>query len=142
MFAILSDIVLYIRHPVTTTNNNNVGESFMLPRKLYELLPFLYMLTGVVCALIIDSTVVLISAMLLILAGVFVFLMRRSYRKMLTVNSELYKETLEPCRDGGPEKRSGFERRHRTTREWPIHDDVGDRVFSDRRIGERRISAV
>lgn len=114
----------------------------MLPRKLYELLPFLYMFTGVVCAVLIDSTIVLISSMLLIVTGVFVLLMRRNFRKSLNRSYELHQAVIEPALDDGFEKRSGNERRQRKVIEWPARDDAGDQVFSDRRIGERRISTV
>lgn len=114
----------------------------MLPRKLYELLPYLYMLTGVVCAVLVDSTVVLISSMLLMVAGVFVLMMRRSYRKSTNRQYQLYQDVSEPDISTAVEKRSGKERRHAKVRQWPIFDDAGDRIFSDRRIGERRTSNV
>lgn len=114
----------------------------MLPRKLYEMLPFLYIFTGVVCAVLIDSTIVLISSMLLIVTGVFVLLMRRNFRKSLIRSAELHQAVIEPAPDDGLERRSGNERRQRKVIEWPVLDDAGDRVFSDRRIGERRILTV
>ncbi len=70
----------------------------MLPRQLYELLPFLYILTGIVCAVLIDSTIVLISSMLLIVTGVFVLLMRRNFRKSLNQRFELASGGIEPAR--------------------------------------------
>ena len=114
----------------------------MLPRKLYELLPYLYMLTGVVCAVLVDSTVVLISSMLLIVAGVFVLMMRRSYRKSTNRQFQLYQAACEPAAGTAVEKRTGIERRHAKVRQWPILDNAGHRIFSDRRITERRISNV
>ena len=114
----------------------------MLPRKLYELLPYLYMLTGVVCAVLVDSTVVLISSMLLIVAGVFVLMMRRSYRKSTNRQFQLHQAAIEPGVGTVVEKRSGIERRYRQAGKWPIFDDAGDRIFSDRRIAERRTSSV
>jgi hypothetical protein len=140
MFAILSGIVLYIGHHVRTTKNNNVGEQTMLPRKLYESLPFFYMFTGVVCAVLIDSTIVLISSMLLIVTGIFVLLMRRNFRKSLNRSYELHKAAYQQAVEGGFERRSGNERRQREVVEWPLLDDAGGTVFSDRRIGERRVS--
>ena len=114
----------------------------MLPRKLYELLPYLYMLTGVVCAVLVDSTVVLISSMLLIVAGVFVLMMRRSYRKSTNRQFQLYQAACGPADGAAVEQRTGIERRHAKVRQWPIFDDAGHRIFSDRRIAERRISNV
>ena len=114
----------------------------MLPRKLYELLPYLYMLTGVVCAVLVDSTVVLISSMLLIVAGVFVLMMRRSYRRSTNKQFQLYQAACGPDAGIVVEKRSGTERRHRQVQQWPIFDNTGDRVYSDRRITERRVTSL
>jgi len=111
----------------------------MLPRKLYELLPFLYIITGVICAALIDSTIVLISSMLLIITGVFIFLMRRSFRKSLNQRYEQRRVVYEPAVHDGIEKRSGIDRRRRKVTEWPVLDYAGEKIFSDRRIAERRI---
>lgn len=113
----------------------------MLPRQLYELLPFFYILTGVVCAVLIDSTIVLISSMLLIVTGVFVLLMRRNFRKSLNQRFELSMAAYEPALDDGSELRSGIDRRRRQITEWPALDNAGDMIFSERRSGERRVSA-
>lgn len=114
----------------------------MLPRKLYELLPFLYMFTGVVCAVLIDSTIVLISSMLLIITGVFVLLMRRNFRKALNKSHQPHQAVYESAMYDDIERRTGIERRQRKVTRWPVLDDAGDRVFSDRRIWQRRISVV
>ncbi len=111
----------------------------MLPRQLYELLPFIYIFTGILCAVLIDSTIVLISSLLLIVTGVFVLLMRRNFRKALSQRYELYREASEA---GYIEKRSGMERRQPEVTQWPVQDDAGKKVFSERRDGERRVSAV
>jgi len=112
----------------------------MLPRQLYELLPFLYILTGVVCAVLIDSTIVLISSMLLIVTGVFVLLMRRNFRKSVNQRFELRKAAYESAPDDGFEQRSAIDRRRRKLTKWPALDDSGDMIFSERRTGERRVS--
>lgn len=114
----------------------------MLPRQLYELLPFIYIFTGILCAVLIDSTIVLISSMLLIVTGIFVLLMRRNFRKALNKRYELYQQTCEPDVAGTVEKRSGFERRQRKVTRWPTQDKAGEKVISDRRAGERRMSAI
>jgi hypothetical protein len=114
----------------------------MLPRSLYELLPFLYILTGIVCAALIDSTIVLISSMLLVIAGVFVLLMRRSFRKSLNQRYEQHRELYEPAVYEGIEKRSGIDRRRRKVSEWPVLDNAGETIFSDRRTAERRVSVT
>jgi len=115
----------------------------MLPRQLYELLPFFYILTGVVCAVLIDSTIVLISSMLLIVTGVFVLIMRRNFRKSLNQRFELrMAAAYESALDEGFEKRAGIDRRRRKLTEWPALDDSGDMIFSERRTVKRRVSAL
>ena len=118
----------------------------MLPRKLYELLPFIYILTGVVFAVAIDSTVVLVSSMLLIVAGVAVLLMRRTFRQPGYMDNRTFEagnaSTAENIREGYV-LRSGVDRRQREVDFWPTFDDAGAAVQSDRRIGgERRAKAA
>jgi hypothetical protein len=119
-----------------------VGKYKMLPRILYELLPYLYILTGIVSAALIDSTIVLISSMLLIITGVFVLLMRRSFRKSLSQRYEQRRVAYETAVHDGIEKRSGVDRRHRKDEEWPAMDNAGEKIFSDRRTADRRISVT
>jgi len=107
---------------------------------LYELLPFLYIFTGIVCAALIDSTIVRISSMLLIMAGVFIFLMRRNFRRSLRRRSEQHQTVYESDEYDGIEKRCGIDRRRRKVTEWPIAGNAGETVFSERRTAERRIS--
>ena len=117
-----------------------MGKYKLLPRRLYELLPFLYIVTGIVCAALINSTIVHISSMLLVMAGVFIFLMRRNFRKSLSRRSEQLRAIYEPDEYDGIEKRSGIDRRRRKTTQWPMMDNAGETIFSERRIAERRIS--
>jgi hypothetical protein len=113
----------------------------MLPRKLYELLPYLYIFTGIVSTSMIDSTIVLLSSILLIATGVFVLLMRRSYRKSLNSKLRGGEPVTRPAVADHNTHWSGVERRCRTVTAWPILDDAGNTIVSDRRTGERRISA-
>ena len=116
----------------------------MLPRKLYELLPFIYIVTGVVFAVAIDSTVVLVSSILLIVAGTVVLIMRRSFRQPDMVSNRTFEAIDEPMAENvreGYVLRSGIDRRQREVEFWPAFDDAGEAIFSDRRIGgERRAS--
>lgn len=114
----------------------------MLPRKLYELLPYLYMLTGIVSAVLIDSTIVLLSSLLLIAAGVFVLVMRWNFRRSTNERYALYQATFAPTAVDELIKRSGIDRRKRTVSQWPVLDDTGEVVFSERRTGERRVETV
>ena len=113
----------------------------MLPRKLYELLPYLYIVTGIVSTSLIDSTIVLLSSILLIATGVSVLLMRRSYRKSLNSKRRVGEFFTRPPVADHYVQRSGVERRRRTVTAWPILDDTGDTIVSERRTGERRVSA-
>jgi len=100
------------------------------------------MVTGVVCAVLIDSTIVLISSILLVITGVSVLLMRRNFRQSSIRRNERHRAVNEPALDDGLERRSGIGRRHRKAIDRPALDGAGDRIFSDRRIGERRVSFV
>lgn len=53
----------------------------MLPKILYELLPFMYLSVGLGSGVVIHSTIVFIAAILLMLAGVLVLAMRFTYRR-------------------------------------------------------------
>lgn len=53
----------------------------MLPKLLYELLPFLYLSVGVGSGVAINSTIVFIASVLLMVAGVVVLSMRVTYRR-------------------------------------------------------------
>lgn len=61
----------------------------MLPKIIYEALPAMYFLLGIVCAFALESGVALISSGLLITVSVFVYLMRRLYRNNNKVEREL-----------------------------------------------------
>ena len=53
----------------------------MLPKMIYELLPYLYLSIGVGSGVTISSTLVFIASALLMTAGVLVLAMRFSYRR-------------------------------------------------------------
>jgi hypothetical protein len=55
----------------------------MLPKILYELLPFIYLSAGVGSGVMINSTIVIIASILLIAAGVLVLSMRIRYRRKI-----------------------------------------------------------
>ena len=110
----------------------------MLPRRLYELLPYIYIVTGILCAVLIDSTIVLISSLLLIITGVFVLIMRRNFRRALHLQNELYQTAYDAGDAGHFEKRSGFERRRDEAGAWPVRDKAGNEIASDRRLADRR----
>ena len=55
----------------------------MLPKVLYELLPYLYLSIGAGSGMVINSTLVLIGSFLLIAAGLLVISMRITYRRRI-----------------------------------------------------------
>ena len=112
----------------------------MLPRKLYELLPYLYVLTGIVSASLVNSMIVRISSILLILAGFFVFIMRWNYRISIKNRPDIDQMTMKPPVPDAFVRRSGIERRRRTDTQWPFFVASGDDIHYERRSGERRTS--
>lgn len=114
----------------------------MLPRRLYEILPYLYILTGIVSALLINSRLVIIASMLMIMAGAIVLSMRISNRRgpakrrvhsesgQVDVHSRLYIE------------RSAQDRRQPCATRFPLTDSAGMSVECERRTGDRRLSAA
>ena len=53
----------------------------MLPKFLYEILPFLYLSVGFGGGAVINSTVVFIASVLLMATGILVLTMRITYRR-------------------------------------------------------------
>lgn len=53
----------------------------MLPKMLYELLPFLYLSVGVSGGVVINSTIVFIASVLLMATGILVITMRITHRR-------------------------------------------------------------
>lgn len=53
----------------------------MLPKALYELLPFLYLSLGIGGGIAVNSVIVFIASVLLMAAGILVLTMRISYRR-------------------------------------------------------------
>jgi len=58
----------------------------MIPRILYELLPFIYLSVGVGSGMVINSTIVIVASILLISAGILVLSMRIRYRRAIRRN--------------------------------------------------------
>jgi len=55
----------------------------MLPKVLYELLPYLYLSIGAGSGVVINSTIVLIGSFLLVSAGLLIISMRITYRRKI-----------------------------------------------------------
>jgi archaellum biogenesis protein FlaJ (TadC family) len=119
----------------------------MLHRGLYEGLPYLYLAAGIVCALLVNSTLITIASLLLILAGVAVLIMRyrfRSEQKRLRreVSDELHfaADHYDALVQANRERvlRSISDRRKQAVAAFPVEDKRGSVIAFDRRNGERR----
>jgi hypothetical protein len=122
--------------------NKNARGVLMLPRRLYEILPHIYIITGVVSALLIHSRLVIIAAMLMIMAGVIILSMRISNRRS-RVQQRTYSESGHIGINSRPYiERSGQDRRHAAVTRFPLIDSAGKLVECDRRLGDRRLSAA
>jgi len=55
----------------------------MLPKFLYELLPYMYLSVGVGSGVTINSAIIFIASVLLMLTGILVLCMRVSYRRKI-----------------------------------------------------------
>jgi len=53
----------------------------MLPKMIYEMLPYLYLSIGVGSGITISSTLVFIASVLLMTTGILVLVMRITYRR-------------------------------------------------------------
>jgi hypothetical protein len=113
----------------------------MLPRRLYEILPYVYIITGIVSALLIRSRLVIIASMLMIMAGAIIVSMRISNRRDQR-HSRTHSESGHIGTSRRYIKRSGRDRRHVTATRFPLIDSNGMLVECDRRLGDRRLSAA
>ena len=105
----------------------------MLPRSLYELLPFIYLAVGAIGSAVFDSELTLFASLLMILAGFIVLWMRVDYRRSVydVVNETVYLV-----------ERSDSDRREQASPIFPFLDESGAVVIGNRRLGERRIESA
>ncbi len=108
----------------------------MLPRFIYELLPYLYLVIGFLTGLIFDSDVIFIAASLLIVTGFSVLYMRYNYRHRLKKTSPA--KNVESTARYNCVNRRQQDRRQSMTSQFPLIDCSGCLVTNDRRITERR----
>lgn len=104
----------------------------MLPRSLYELLPYIYLVIGTISGLLIDSNLILIASLLLIFAGILSIVTRYAYRRA----------HMQPDKIQFVEKRKLNDRRKRTVANFPCIDDFGNLIVADRRHQKRRRSFI
>ena len=101
----------------------------MLPRSLYELLPFIYLALGAIGSAVFDSELTLIASLLMMLVGFIVLWMRVDYRRSIydVANEAVYLV-----------ERSDDDRREQASSIFPMSDDSGAVVIGNRRLAERR----
>lgn len=118
-------------------------------RSFYEVVPYLYLVAGTLCAVLATSILMVIAALLLIIAGGVVLIMRYSFHREqkrlraevareLQMASEEFDALVSVHRQQLP--RSEVDRRRQRASEFPMRDIYGELVFSDRRNGDRRQS--
>ena len=107
----------------------------MLPKSIYQSLPYFYIGLGLLCLLLVESRLILISSTLLIAAGGFVILMRYrnsvdpvEYIKQGQIKEKNLEDYLEESADF-----PDHERRIGDEREFPVVDDNGVVIPFDRR---------
>lgn len=111
----------------------------MLPRVIYQLLPYIYIALGVVCMLIVESRLIFFSSSLLIAAGVLVLWMRQKNSvepAQSSKDSEALKaEEIELLYDEVVSM-PDHERRIGDDRRFPLVDDNGVMIPFERRSHE------
>ena len=105
----------------------------MLPLSLYELLPYIYLGVGAIGCALFDSELILIASVLIILAGFIILWMRIDYRRTAFDSVADNIHFVE---------RSRIDRRQNAATVFPLVDNSGETVRTDRRVGERRSLAA
>jgi hypothetical protein len=111
----------------------------MLPRLIYQLLPYFYIGLGLVCILIVESRLIFFSAALLIAAGGMVLWMRQRKPVDLVKSSKKSEALSEEELGLFINEEVDFpdhERRIGDERQFPLTDDNGVLVPFDRRNHE------
>jgi hypothetical protein len=105
----------------------------MLPRSLYKSLPYLYIVTGLLCWAAIDSNIALIPSVLLVSAGLLVLWMRHKAKQELEYGPPVKASVEEEY-----QLRERIRRLPETDQKFPITDDGENMIAFNRRAGERR----
>lgn len=108
----------------------------MLPRSLYELLPYLYLGIGFSSSLVLESNIIFIAASLLIATGISIIYMRYTYRRKLheMIPGGVAQQTVQR----NYVSRRQNDRRQSLTSQFPLIDSSGNLVTGERRHGDRR----
>lgn len=108
----------------------------MLPRPIYQLLPYFYICLGLLCMLIVESSLIFFSSTLLIMAGGLVLWMRHRNSvdpvEYINAGNAIRDEEFELWVDESVDL-PDYERRLGDQREFPLLDDDGTMIAFDRR---------
>ena len=109
----------------------------MLPKSIYQSLPYIYISLGILCMMIVESRLILFSSALLVAAGGLVLLMRRgasdSVDPVEPVNN--VDEDLEIILDASSNSLDN-DRRFDSERSFPLIDDKEGLIAFDRRTNK------
>ena len=112
----------------------------MLPNPLYQSLPYLYIIAGILLALVIESDIVLAPTLLLMFTGSLVLWMRHRPLADSGIGSTPEVRSLKE-RSWNDVFQAEQERRLLgVARTFPLIDNQGNLIPFDRRVGERRMS--
>ena len=107
----------------------------MLPKSIYQFLPYFYIAVGLICILVVESKLIFFSSTLLIGAGALVLWMRRNnavepeaYIKSSSVSEE---DNFDVIMDDN--ELPDHERRIDDERDFPLVDDDGVLIPFERR---------
>ena len=108
----------------------------MLPRPIYQLLPYFYICLGLLCMLIVESSLIFFSSTLLMMAGSLVLWMRHRNSvdpvEYINAGNAIKDEESELWLDDSVDL-PDYERRIGDDREFPLLDDNGMMIPFDRR---------
>ena len=109
----------------------------MLPKSIYQSLPYIYISLGLFCMMIVESRLILFSSVLLIAAGGLVLLLRRgaadSVDPVEHVNN--VDEDSEIILDASTNSLDN-DRRFQSERSFPLIDDKDGLIAFDRRTNK------
>ncbi|MDH5388928.1 MAG: hypothetical protein OEY06_10815 [Gammaproteobacteria bacterium] len=106
----------------------------MLPKSIYQSLPYIYIGLGIFCMMIVESRLILFSSVLLIVTGGLVLLMRRSAADSVEPVNKIDDDS-EIVLDASTNSLDS-DRRFEGERSFPLIDDKEGLIAFDRRTNK------
>lgn len=106
----------------------------MLPDTIYRMLPYIYIVVGVLCAMLVESELVYVSSVVLVFTGLLVLWMRYAGG----AHYEQEKHASGPSLVAEFDLRPRIKKERRQTdiqREFPLINNKGEIIALDRRLG-------